>query len=53
LAFQTTDQVSNQHPTPVETIYRSQNAQVPEKVVATGDRLDGKTVKSVQLSESD
>jgi hypothetical protein len=52
VAFQTTDQVSNQNTTPVETIYRSQNAQAPEKVVATGDRLDGKTVKSVQLSET-
>jgi hypothetical protein len=52
VAFQTTDQVSNQNPAPVETIYRSQNAQAPQKVVATGDRLDGKTVKSVQLSEN-
>jgi hypothetical protein len=52
VVFQTTDQVSNQNPAPVETIYRSQNAQAPQKVVATGDRLDGKTVKSVQLSES-
>jgi hypothetical protein len=36
----------------IASIYFSQNGQTPQKVVTTGDKLDGKTVKSVQLSES-
>ncbi len=50
VAFQVDDQRT---PTDaVATIYFSQNGQAAQKVVATGGKLDGKTVKSVQLSES-
>jgi hypothetical protein len=46
IAFQVNDTSA------IASIYFSQNGQVPQKVVTTGDKLDGKTVKSVQLSES-
>jgi hypothetical protein len=51
VAFQVNDPVSSSD-TAVSSIYFSQNGQTPQKVVTTGDKLDGKTVKSVQLSES-
>jgi hypothetical protein len=52
IAFQVNDQVSPSDTSAIASIYFSQNGQAPQKVVTTGDKLDGKTVKSVQLSES-
>lgn len=52
IAFQVTDQVSKSDTSASASIYFSPNGQTPQKVVTTGDKLDGKTVKSVQLSES-